>query len=68
MELHLHADGACRLETMRELARKYGVQHDGKPLPYDDLEQFKEYVALPRGAASLKDFLKVFGCIAQILR
>lgn len=63
----MHADGACRLDTLRDLARKYGIQENGKPLPYDDPEQFKEHVALPRGACSLEDFLKVFRCLDRIL-
>lgn len=68
IELHLHADGACRIETLRELAREYDVQENGKPLPYDDLEKFKACVGLPLGASSLADFLKVFNTLDKILR
>jgi hypothetical protein len=68
VELHLHADGACRIETLRELAREYDVQENGKPLPYDDLEKFKACVGLPNGATSLENFLKVFNTLDKILR
>ena len=51
-----------------ELARKYDVRDNGKPLPYDDVEKFKECVALPHGATSLSDFLKVFHFLDLILR
>lgn len=68
VELHVHADGACRLETLMELAQKYNVQDNGSPLPYNDKEAFKECVALPRGASSLADFLKVFHSLDLILR
>ena len=68
IELHLHADGACRIETLRELAREYDVHENGKPLPYDDLEKFKACVGLPNGATSLADFLTVFHTLDKILR
>ena len=68
VELHVHADGACRLDTLRDLARKYNVQENGKPLPVDDVEKFKECVALPHGAKSLVDFLSVFHYLDLILR
>lgn len=68
VELHLHGDGACRLETLKDLARKYDVSVDGQRLPWDDVEKFTELVALPRGASSLADFLKVFRSLDHILR
>ena len=64
----MHADGACRIETLRELAREYNVHENGKPLPYDDLKKFKACVGLPDGATSLQDFLKVFHTLDKILR
>ena len=63
VELHVHSDGACRLETLRDLSRKYNC-----PYPHDDLEAFKEKVSLSGPQDSLVAFLSVFGAINNILR
>ena len=63
MELHVHADGACRLSTLRDLSQKFGLSY-----PHDDLEKFRRVVSLPNAVPSLKDFLSVFKAITDILR
>ena len=63
VELHLHGDGACRLETLRDLARQYQ-----RPYPYDDLQKFKSCVCITSEKESLKDALAVFDVLADILR
>ena len=63
VELHLHGDGACRLETLRDLARQYK-----RPFPHDDLKKFTPCVCLPNEVGNLTEFLKVFDAIVDILR
>jgi len=62
VELHVHSDGACRLETLRDLSRQYNC-----PYPHDDLEKFKPVVTLLNPQDSLKKFLSVFKAIGNIL-
>ena len=59
----MHLDGACRLETLMDLARQSNLSY-----PYNDKEQFKSWVALVNPAPSLADFLKVFTAIGNILK
>ena len=59
----MHSDGACRLETLRELSRQYKC-----PYPHDDKEKFRRVVTLVEPQDSLKAFLSVFGAIGNILR
>ena len=62
VELHLHIEGACRLETLRELSRQYQLDY-----PHDDPEEFKKCVMLLTPAPSLTDFLKVFTALGDII-
>lgn len=63
VELHVHADGSCRVSTLQELSRQYGL-----PYPHDNLEEFKEVVSLTTAAPSLAIFLSKFDAVLNILR
>ena len=62
VELHLHMDGACRVETLKELSRLYKLDY-----PHDDVEEFKKCVMILSPAPSLASFLEVFGALSEIL-
>lgn len=63
IELHVHLDGACRHETLRELSQKYQLDY-----PHHDEEEFKKQVMLLSPAKSLTEFLQKFRNINDILR
>lgn len=63
MELHVHMDGACRLDTLMDLSQKYNCDY-----PHSNREEFKKLVMLLGPAESLEQFLKVFAVIDDILR
>jgi adenosine deaminase len=62
VELHVHMDGACRVDTLRELSRQHQLDY-----PHDDEEEFKKRIMLLSPTTSLTQFLEVFGAICNIL-
>ena len=55
-------DGACRVDTLRELSRQHQLDY-----PHDDEEEFKKRIMLLSPTTSLTQFLEVFGAICNIL-
>lgn len=55
IDLHLHLDGALRVNTIYELAKEQGYK-----LPTEDINELPKYVQVPPNCRSLSDFLKTF--------
>ncbi len=62
VDLHLHLDGALRVETIYDLAKKANYK-----LPTDDVNELANYVKVPKDCRSLGDFLKAFETFYPLL-
>ncbi len=60
VDLHRHLDGNVRLETVLEIARRYGL-----PLPADTVEGLRPYVQVQEPIPSLPEFFRRFALFQQ---
>jgi adenosine deaminase len=62
VELHVHMDGAVRVETFLDIARRRGIE-----LPSRTPEGLRRYVQVPHDCRSLTRFLETFGFFLPII-
>ncbi|KAL0228197.1 hypothetical protein RCL1_004340 [Eukaryota sp. TZLM3-RCL] len=62
-ELHCHLDGSVRTETVIDLANLYNVE-----LPFNDVEQLRNYLTVPMDCPSLPEYLKGFDVTLSVLQ
>lgn len=62
VELHVHMDGAVRVETFLDIARRRGIE-----LPSRTPEGLRRYVQVPHDCRSLTRFLETFDFFLPIL-
>jgi adenosine deaminase len=62
VELHVHMDGAIRVDTFLDVARRRGIE-----LPTRTPEGLRRYVQVPHDCRSLTRFLETFGFFLPIV-
>jgi adenosine deaminase len=62
VELHVHMDGAVRVDTFLDIARRRGIE-----LPSRTPEGLRRYVQVPHDCRSLTRFLETFGFFLPII-
>lgn len=62
-DLHLHLDGSLRLETIRDLAAKQGVE-----LPAGSDERLRQTVMCGDACSSLEEYLQAFNVTLSVLQ
>ncbi|XP_065901630.1 adenosine deaminase-like isoform X2 [Dysidea avara] len=62
VELHIHLNGACQLETLITIARERKML-----LPFNSVEEFSKLVSLSKPQQSLTDFLKPLKTVLDII-
>lgn len=65
VELHIHFDGACNIESLQDMCRNDGL--DVTHFHHDNIEEFKKVVSLIEPQESLVDFLRPFPDVCYIL-
>ena len=63
VDLHCHLDGARRVETIFQIARKQKIA-----IPADSPEELKKFVQVSPSCRSLTDFLKCFTYFYEVLK
>ncbi len=63
VDLHCHLDGALRVETIFQIARKQKIA-----IPADSPEELKKFVQVSPSCRSLTDFLKCFTYFYEVLK
>lgn len=63
VDLHRHLDGSVRVETIRDIAKKYSFS-----LPTEDINELKKYVQVSPQCKSLTEFLKTFDFFYNFLK